>query len=118
MTANHNLQLDQEVMVRIRTVNLLRLIFASPIIMLIAILALGIWVDVIVSFKDIIKNTFAHGNFTEYISYIYSSLVHSRMIVQILASLLTLTGIAFVIMSLKKIKKEGLSGLYNFGWRG
>ncbi len=103
---------------RVKTVRLLRLTLASPIIALFAIALLGIWADVVISFHDVMQNTMAHESLSECLSYIYSSLIHSRAIVQILALLILASATGFLVSTLVKFKKVYPIRLYNFNLRG
>ncbi len=117
MTTIHNTQMNEEIMMRVRTVRLLRLTLASPIIVLFIIVLLGIWADVVISFHDVMQNTLAHESLTECLSYIYSSLIHSRVIVQILAFLIFASVAGFLVSTLIKFKKIYPIRLYNFNLR-
>jgi hypothetical protein len=118
MTNIHDAQMSEEIMMRVKTVRLLRFTLASPVIGLFVIALLGVWADIIISFHDVMQNTMAHEGFFECVSYIYSSLIHSRTVVQIVA-LLIVTSVAGLLMSLViRYKKSYPIRLYNFGLRG
>jgi len=101
---NPEKQLQIDIMMRVKTIRTLRvfltLTFISPLIMI----ALMVWGAFIISFDDILTNTMAHESIIDAFSYVFSSLMHSRVIVQILTSIITIFGIALAFSYLRKIK--------------
>lgn len=119
MTSNPDIRLSEDVMMRVKLVNRLRLVLLSPILGLFAIVMLAVWADIIISFGDVVSNTLAHSNWSGYLSYIYHSFIHSRVVVQIIGSLMLVSGV-FVAWKLlgKALKFIPFNKAYNLASRG
>jgi hypothetical protein len=105
------LRRKEDIMSRVRTVGGLRTFMGSPMAgaCLAAIfLVVG---AVVVSVRDVVSNIMAQAEWGGRFSYTYSSLMHSRMIVQVLAF--------FIVMSCGLILFRSVRHLRNpFYWMG
>lgn len=102
---NHELQLKYDVMSRVRAVNTIRTLLSSPLMSALVGIALVLSLSIIVSIGDVIKNTMAHVDWSERFFYTYSSLIHSRLIVQTLITLTAFSSIALIINSIRTVRR-------------
>jgi|GEM_PF-3353257 len=91
-------------MTRVRTVRGVRAVLASPIASVICGLAFAFYLNVLVSLSDVLANTMAHVNWSERFSYVFSSLVHSRFIVQGVAVAMMIASCAVLVNCTRKIR--------------
>lgn len=102
---NHELQLKYDVMSRVRAVNTIRTLLSSPLMSALVGIALVLSLSIIVSIGDVIKNTMAHVDWSGRFFYTYSSLIHSRLIVQTLITLTAFSSIALIINSIRTVRR-------------
>jgi len=88
---------------RVRTVYGFRVWLNSPVVSGISALALMFAAGGMVSFGNIVANTMAHADVAEDVSYIASSLLHARTIVQIMAALIVLVAGLVAVNSARKV---------------
>lgn len=88
-------RLREEVMSRVRTVRRLKAFLASPISSATITIVCVLSASILVSFGDIIQNIMTHAEWGGRVSYTYSSLMHARIAVQVLAAL---TSVSLLIL--------------------
>lgn len=118
MTENLSIKMNEEIIMRAKMIRRIRFVLASPILGIFVVLLLAIWADIIISFGDVMDNTLMHSNLTDYFSYLYSSFIHSRAIVQVVGFLMMFSGLAVIINLLKILRKRSGFRLYNFSLHG
>lgn len=89
-------------MSRIRTVRGVRGFFASPLTSSLFGVALAVCMSVLVSIGDVFTNTMAHVNWSERVSYAFSSFAHTRFVVQTLGALILSTACIACINLMKR----------------
>ncbi len=92
-----------DIMSRVRTVRSVRMLIASPLASGLLGLTLILCISVLVSVGDVVANTMTHVYWSERFTYAFSSLFHSRIIVQALAYLAILASFGVLFNSLRKI---------------
>ena len=91
---------------RIKTVKGVRKILNMPLIGSCVLAILMVWVAMIVSLRHVMMNAMAQGGFSEDVSYVFTSFIHSRAIVQILAYLIAFCTIMLcALVSRKYVRK-------------
>lgn len=100
---NNQLQTKYDIMSRVKMVRGMRTLLSSPVASGLFGIALACYLSIIVSLGDIFSNTMIYVNWSERFSYAFSSLLHSRIIVQTLAVLIVVASFAVLINSLRKI---------------
>lgn len=97
-------RLREEVISRVRTIRRMRAFLASPMSSASLALVLVLCTSILVSFGDIVNNIMAHSEWGGRFSYTYSSLVHARVVVQVLALLTSLSCLVLLIKILSKLR--------------
>ncbi len=92
-----------EIMLRVKTVRGVRALAASPLASGLLGIVLLSSLSIVVSIGDIFANTMAHVDWSERFAYAFSSLLHSRVIVQTIASLAVVASFLAFINSMRKI---------------
>lgn len=103
MNQNPEMHRKYEIMLRVRTVRGVRTFVASPLICGLFGIAFAAYLFVIISLGDIVANTMIYADWHARLSYAFSSLMHSRAIVQTLASLIALAAAGALFNSIRKI---------------
>lgn len=101
---NPEFQLKYEVMSRIKTVRNIWLFTTSPLAGAIFTTALIFCSSILVSFGDVVANMMAQVDWSERLSYVYSSLLHSRVIVQTMAILVVGSMLMLSINSVRRLR--------------
>ncbi|MDP3962661.1 MAG: hypothetical protein Q8Q03_02235 [bacterium] len=101
---NPEFQLKYEVMSRIKTVRNIWLFSTSPLAGVIFTAALIFCSSILVSFGDVVANMMMQVDWTNRLTYAYSSLLHSRVTVQALAILLAGSFLMVSINSLRRLR--------------
>ncbi len=91
-------RLREEVLSRVRTVRRMRAFWASPFSSAALAIIFVLCASIFVSFGDVVHNIMAHGEWSGRFSYTYASLIHTRIAVQILA---VLTSVSCLILFTK-----------------
>lgn len=100
------MQRNEEIMNRIRTVRMTRAFFASPFAPVALALVFFVCTSVVVSVGDVMHNIMVQGEWSGRLSYAYSSLLHSRIIVQTLALLIVISCLMVIRRSLPKLRSQ------------
>ncbi len=95
-------RLREEVLSRVRTVQRIRAFLASPASSATLVVVFLACASIFVSFGDIARNLMMHSEWSGRFSYTYSSLMHTRVIVQIFAGLIMALGLIFVTKLLSR----------------
>jgi hypothetical protein len=97
-------RLREEVMSRVKTVRRLRAVLTSPyssaVLAIICLLSASIFISV----GDVVHNIMAQGEWGGRLSYTYSSILHTGIIVQIIAGLMSLSCLALFLKILLKLR--------------
>lgn len=91
----------EELMNRVRTVRIVRSLLGSPLAGAFFAAVFLVCISIFVSIGDVVRNILVQGEWSGRFSYTYSSLMHSRITVQILACL---TLISFLIMLARSVR--------------
>jgi hypothetical protein len=97
-------RLRDDVLSRVRTVRRIRAFFASPASSATLVIVFILCASILVSFGDIVHNIMSQTEWGGRFSYTYSSLVHSRIAVQILAGLTSLSCLALLYKILFRLR--------------
>ncbi len=101
---NPDFQLKYEVMSRIRTVRNIWLFTTSPLASALFAAALIFCSSILISFTDVLANIMTQVDWVDRFSYAYSSLLHTRIIVQTVFGLLILSGTMACVNSIRKLR--------------
>lgn len=101
---NHEIQLNSELMGRIRTVGRIRMIIHSPFTNVLIAGALVFISSIVVSIKDVFSNTMDHIYWGERFSYVYSSFLQSGAFVQTLAFFVICSCVLAIVSSIIRFK--------------
>lgn len=108
MNMNLENQISSEVMLRIRTIYRIKKIALSQYtnnILLCALLAYSFFV---VSIIDVLSNTISNHSVLGGISYFFSSLIHSQILVQVLSAMIFTASLRMIVNLLRKLTNTSL----------
>jgi uncharacterized membrane protein YjjP (DUF1212 family) len=97
-------RLRHEVMSRVRFVRRVRTVLSSPYLSLVFALIFVLCASIFVSLADVVHNIMVQSAWGGRLSYTYSSLMHAKIVVQILALLTSLSCAALFAKILFKLK--------------
>jgi hypothetical protein len=97
-------RLRDEVMGRVRIVRKIRAFFASPVSSAAFVVVCVLSASIFVSFADVLHNIMAQTEWGSRFSYTYLSLVHARILVQVLAVLTSISGLALLAKILFRLR--------------
>ena len=109
MNMSSELNIKYSILSRVRTVHMIRAILMSPFASVLFGIALAGYLCAIVSLGDVVSNTMSHVDWSQRFSYALSSLLHSRIIVQMIASLFVLTSLFAFFNILRRIPVRKIS---------
>ena len=91
----------EDVMSRVKTVRGVRTFMASPLSSIFLATVLILCASIVVSFDDVLHNIMVHKEWGGRLSYTYSSLIHSRIVVQVFAFFTTVSLTMVFIRSIR-----------------
>lgn len=101
---NHTMYKNETLMSRIRTVNEVRSFASSPLAGACLAMLFLIITSVMISVGDVVHNVMVQSEWGSRFSYIYSSILHSEIIVQALAALTFISCLMVLYRSLRRLK--------------
>lgn len=93
-----------DIMSRVRTVGGIRMFTSSPMAGACSAIIFMVFTTVVVSVRDVMNNIMAHAEWGGRLSYTFSSLLHSRFIVQALAVLMIISCAMVLLRSMRHLK--------------
>ena len=112
-TYSHLSQSQREIMRRVRVISFVHAFLGSPVVGAVAMLSLIFIAGMTVSLHHVGANIIAHQSWPSCITYTISSLLHTRVIVQVLAVCILALGSLILVNSIRTIRRSGFFALFN-----